>query len=240
MSKARIKELEAKIEELEQLMPLSDVQLKEMELLRIELIRESKIDELLECHYKIKTQALSITKDKNNADDLAQKTYEKALNNLDKYVLGSNACGWLTTMLHRLLIDGTRKKSTKVTDLYGDWTETQLGTKYSSEDKVIRDETQNKLSAIFEEAIKKLPDRLRDVFLCYYVKEMDKKDIGLQLSISMNEVKCRIDQSLDYLKFGILKKDYEQELQDLQIGLSIEDESERYNNSLFPSYFGRE
>ena len=199
-----------------------------------------KKEELTACYTKLYSMLFSLTKCPHKAQDLIQDAYEKAYNNLEKYTEGSNACGWLFNMAKNLFIDGTRKKSTKVTDLYGDWTETQLGTEYSSEDRVIRDETQSKLSVIFEEAIQKLPDRLRDIFICYYVKEMDKKDIGLQLSISMNEVKCRIDQSLDYLKFGILKKDYEQDLQDLQIGLSIEDESERHIDSLFPSYFGRE
>lgn len=192
--------------------------------------KDEKIKEILECHDKLKAQMLSITKDKNDADELLQKTYEKALNNLDKYTLGSNACGWMFNMAKNLLIDGTRKKSKKVTDLYGDWTETQIGTEYSTEDKHIQTEYKQQIKAMFDSAINELPDKLRDVFKLHYYKGMDAVDISLQIKVAVNEVKCRIVQSIDYLKYGILKDKYKVELEELNCKI---DENKRYCIGLF-------
>lgn len=193
--------------------------------------KDEKVKEILECHDKLKAQMLSITKDKNDADELLQKTYEKALNNLDKYTLGSNACGWMFNMAKNLLIDGTRKKSKKVTDLYGDWTETQIGTEYSTEDKHIQTEHKERIKAMFDSAVDELPDKLRDVFKLHYYKGMEAVDISLQIKVAVNEVKCRIVQSIDYLKFGILKDKYKEELKELNY--KIDDENKRYCIGLF-------
>ena len=53
--------------------------------------------------------AMSKTFNKDNAFDLIQNTYLKAIENQDKFD-GSNIDAWTVTILKNLFIDSTRKK----------------------------------------------------------------------------------------------------------------------------------
>lgn len=58
----------------------------------------------------LKQLALKLTKHLEDAEDLMQETYFKALKNQDKYAQGTNFKGWLYTIMRNTFINNYRKK----------------------------------------------------------------------------------------------------------------------------------
>ncbi len=54
--------------------------------------------------------AISLTRDKESANDLYQETMYKALSNIDKYQMGTNLRSWLYTIMRNIFINDYRKK----------------------------------------------------------------------------------------------------------------------------------
>jgi RNA polymerase sigma-70 factor (ECF subfamily) len=54
--------------------------------------------------------ALRLCRDRADADDLLQDTFERALRRWDRFEKGSNARAWLTTIMYHLFIDRCRKQ----------------------------------------------------------------------------------------------------------------------------------
>jgi len=59
--------------------------------------------------------ALKLTKHLEDAEDLMQDTYFKALKNKDKYTPGTNLKGWLYTIMKNTFINNYRKKKVQNT-----------------------------------------------------------------------------------------------------------------------------
>jgi len=70
----------------------------------------------------LKPFAVTLTKDRDKADDLYQETLYKALANHDKYQKGTNIQAWLYTIMRNIFINDYRKmsKQKKVMDISGD------------------------------------------------------------------------------------------------------------------------
>jgi RNA polymerase sigma-70 factor (ECF subfamily) len=54
--------------------------------------------------------AMKLTKRRDDADDLLQDTYYKALKNKDKFATGTNLKGWLYTIMKNTFINNYRRK----------------------------------------------------------------------------------------------------------------------------------
>ncbi len=67
--------------------------------------------------------AIKFTKDREEASDLTQDTFLKALSNREKYRPGTNIKGWLYTIMKNTFINQYRKKKSRNT--YSDDTENQ-------------------------------------------------------------------------------------------------------------------
>ena len=63
----------------------------------------------------LKQLALKLTKHLDDAEDLIQDTYFKALKNQDKYEQGTNLKGWLYTIMRNTFINNYRKKKVQNT-----------------------------------------------------------------------------------------------------------------------------
>ncbi len=62
-----------------------------------------------EHHQFLKQLALKLTKRMDDADDLIQETFYKAIKNQDKYRKGTNLKGWLYTIMKNTFINNYRK-----------------------------------------------------------------------------------------------------------------------------------
>lgn len=71
---------------------------------------------LINDHYQfLRTLALKLTKRIDDAEDLIQDTYYKAIKNQDKYKRGTNLKGWLYTIMKNTFINNYRKKKNQNT-----------------------------------------------------------------------------------------------------------------------------
>ena len=68
--------------------------------------------------------AMKLTKRRDDADDLLQDTYYKALKNKDKFATGTNLKGWLYTIMKNTFINNYRRK--KQQNTFVDETEGQF------------------------------------------------------------------------------------------------------------------
>lgn len=67
--------------------------------------------------------AMKLTKQRDDAEDLIQDTYYKALKNKDKFTAGTNLKGWLYTIMKNTFINNYRRK--KQQNTFVDETESQ-------------------------------------------------------------------------------------------------------------------
>ena len=115
---------------------------------------------------KLMNIAMSKTFNKDNAFDLIQNTYLKAIENQDKFD-GSNIDAWTVTILKNLFIDSTRKKTE---ELMGD----------DLPDTTANDDTE---SIIIENELEEERDR------CMKTLSNDERDvIALHQSSSYDEI----------------------------------------------------
>ncbi|KAB2814466.1 RNA polymerase sigma factor [Phaeocystidibacter luteus] len=68
-----------------------------------------------EHHQFLKQLALKLTKRLDDAEDLIQETFYKAIKNQDKYRNGTNLKGWLYTIMKNTFINNYRKKKNQNT-----------------------------------------------------------------------------------------------------------------------------
>ncbi len=59
--------------------------------------------------------ALNLTRDRDDALDLVQETYVRALSNQDKFHEGTNLKAWLLTIMKNIFINNYRKASRQQT-----------------------------------------------------------------------------------------------------------------------------
>ena len=136
----------------------------------------------------LKPYAISLTKDKEDADDLFQDTIVRALSNKDKYRIGTNIKAWLYTIMRNIFINNYRKnkKFTKVanednSDAYV-YTYNHTAPNYGWNNMRMK-EIQN--------AMDKLPNSFRQSFEMYYMG-YKYQEISSLLNEPLGTVKSRI------------------------------------------------
>jgi len=71
----------------------------------------AEFGQLIDREYEFLNQlAMKLTKQKDDAEDLIQDTYYKALKNKDKFATGTNLKGWLYTIMKNTFINNYRRK----------------------------------------------------------------------------------------------------------------------------------
>jgi RNA polymerase sigma-70 factor (ECF subfamily) len=75
---------------------------------------------------QLKSFAISLCRDRDLANDLAQQTFLRAYTNLDKFKPGSNMVGWLSTILRNEYYSDYRKRRREVEDVDGIYAETLM------------------------------------------------------------------------------------------------------------------
>jgi RNA polymerase sigma-70 factor (ECF subfamily) len=84
----------------------------------------AEFGQLIDREYDFLNQlAFKLTRQKDDAEDLIQDTFYKALKNKDKFSTGTNLKGWLYTIMKNTFINNYRKKSNRNT--FFDDTESQ-------------------------------------------------------------------------------------------------------------------
>jgi RNA polymerase sigma-70 factor (ECF subfamily) len=152
--------------------------------------------ELVERHYNscIKL-ALSILRDKSDAEDEVQNACWKAFEHLKQFNREAKFSTWLTRIVVNQCLMRIRKaKRAKM--LYMD--DTQLGDEVVTLE--LRDETptpeeqlsQREISGVLQHEINRIPPLLRNVFLLRDVQQVGMPEVAEQLGISIAAAKSRL------------------------------------------------
>ncbi len=132
--------------------------------------------------------AYSLTANRDDADDLLQETYLKALTNRDKFVKEDNLKAWLFTIMKNTFINSYRRnmKANTIIDGSKDLYYMNLTKESGFADPISMTNTKD-----IEKAIASLEDEYKIPFTMH-IKGYKYKEIADKLNISIGTVKSRI------------------------------------------------
>ena len=136
----------------------------------------------------LKYFAISLTSNYNDADDLLQDTFLKALTNKDKFDPATNMKAWMYTIMKNTFINRYRKESKMKTIV--DTTEDLYYLNNSKKANGISPESSYNHSEL-EKVVNNLEDEHRIPFQLHF-QGFKYKEIAAQLNLSIGTVKSRI------------------------------------------------
>lgn len=136
--------------------------------------------------------ALRLTGSEPDADDLVQEALLRAYRAWDQYQTGTNARGWLLTILRHVFINDYRRKKRQGQTVDVDAIEPHTVFPQVQEadpegrffDRIVDDTVW--------EAIDRLPDEFREALILSDVEQMKYQEIGKVLGIPVGTVKSRL------------------------------------------------
>ena len=138
----------------------------------------------------------------NEAEDLLQETLVKVWRNLPQYNHRRKFAGWLFGIARNVAIDGLRKKKIRQMVTYTD----DLPEYSNSDDASAAIEAQEMQSA-FMQALSKLPENQRQVFLLRQHSEMTFKEIAAETGQPLNTILAHMHYAVTKLKKAIREND---------------------------------
>lgn len=132
--------------------------------------------------------AMKLTKDIDDAKDLIQETFFKAIKNKDKYKEGTNIKGWLYTIMKNTFINQYRKK--KFQNTFIDDTDNKFFISYSSRDKVVQSDKNLDMEYLMKR-IEDIDKVYLETFMMYY-NGYKYEEIAEIMNIPLGTVKSRI------------------------------------------------
>lgn len=154
--------------------------------------------------------AMSIINDDAEVEDVMQVAYIKAYENLGKFEFKSGFSTWLTRILINESLLHLRKRKQSLT-INNDFDENKINQLPSGEAQTPLMQVMNvELKAALEEAIRKLPEKYRSVFVMRELEGMNVAETKECLNLSEVNVKVRLNRAKAMLQDS-LKSFYRQE-----------------------------
>lgn len=138
-----------------------------------------------------------LTCDSQEADDLYQDTFTKAIEIREKMDYNNNPKSYLLSIALRIWRNRKRKYAwrKRIADIRPteELQDTQIpeSTETSVEEQVLSRENEN----LVKVAVDKLPEKLRIVVLLFYMEELTTKEIAIMLKIPAGTVLSRLHQA---------------------------------------------
>jgi RNA polymerase sigma-70 factor (ECF subfamily) len=147
--------------------------------------------------------ARRIFRDENDAQDLIQDTYERAVRAFAQFRPGTNLRAWVYTIMVRRSQDLFRARRARP---HTDFDPDQLASPEASIEAQEAQECQwSQVSdQQFQEAVAELPKRFRQVFELHAVNHLPYQDIALRLDIPINTVASRLKRAREKLRKKLL------------------------------------
>jgi RNA polymerase sigma-70 factor, ECF subfamily len=145
--------------------------------------------------------AMSLTRNKAEAEDLVQETYLRAMNAFGRLRPDSNLKSWLFTILRNIRLNQIRGGLDKSSVVEID---EPAGTRQQFEDKSVKDPLFLYLSKVkkadVRAAIEKLPDLYREIIVLREFEELSYEEIAEVLGCPPGTVMSRLSRARDKLK----------------------------------------
>ena len=168
---------------------------------------ESEMNPHMDALYR---NALRLTGNANDADDLLQDTYLRAYRFFHQYQPGTNAKAWLFRIMNTVFLNDYRKKSRQGETVSYDGLEDFYLYNKLSEDGIgnERSETVNPEKSVLEQldiemierAIQALPIEFRDTVALATLEEMSYQEIADLLAIPVGTVRSRLSRGRKLLQ----------------------------------------
>ena len=165
---------------------------------QINLSSEKEIVSLFEEHYVTLCKTVNrIVQDTYISEDIVQDIFFNLWNRKQKIAIKTSLTAYLKKIAINAAIDHLRKnnklKAVKSEDI-SDMVEIQDTAQADTEVNI------SDLSKMINQAINKLPDRCRIIFLLSRHEQMSYKEISVQLDISVKTVENQMTKALRFLK----------------------------------------
>ena len=157
------------------------------------MLSSIKFDYLIK-QYKnrIFNYAVFMMKNRMDAEDIAQEVFLRTWQNINNFNFNA-AKSWMMRTTHNLCIDHLRKNKSlnyREIQIEEDYHEDIADLEMESNPEQLADKIISELE--IKEAIEKLPERLKSVFVLYELQEFKYKEISQILDIPLNTVKVNI------------------------------------------------
>jgi RNA polymerase sigma-70 factor (ECF subfamily) len=136
-----------------------------------------------------------LTRNRDEAEDLVQETYLKALKGFSSFELGTNFRAWMYRILRNTFLTSTAGLRATATQSLGDSQNDEgpeLAVEFVTPETVLIERSN---SDLIERAIDELPVHSREVLLLCEVQEMSYQEIAETLSVPIGTVMSRLSRA---------------------------------------------
>jgi len=145
-----------------------------------------------------------LTQNREEAEDLVQETYGKALKGFRSFQPGTNFRAWIFRILRNtFLTSRTGLKSKMTVSLDSEEGESVLPATAETPESLLIERSQQQM---VQQAIEELPLIFREVVLLCDVEEMSYQEIAETISIPIGTVMSRLARARNALRLGLSKK----------------------------------
>jgi len=163
-----------------------------------------------------------LTRNRDEAEDLVQETYAKALKGFSSFQLGTNFRAWMYRILRNtFLTSRTGLKATMTVALDTEEDEPELALERKTPETILIEHSNWQL---VRSAIDQLPVHFREILLLCEVEEMSYQEIAETLSIPIGTVMSRLSRARKTLG-GRLRQELQKERND---GLRVLEDTTRH------------
>ena len=139
-----------------------------------------------------------LTRNPEEAEDLVQETYAKALKGFSSFRLGTNFRAWMFRILRNtFLTSRTGLKATMTLSLDSEEEESELAAEVDTPERILVERSNRQL---MQSAIDELPAHFREVLLLCDLEEMSYREIAETLSIPIGTVMSRLSRARKTLR----------------------------------------
>ena len=139
-----------------------------------------------------------LTQDRDEAEDLVQETFAKALRGFSSFQVGTNFRAWMFRILRNtFLTSRTGLKATATVPLETEEGAPELAIENETPETILMDRLSDEL---LQNAVDELPVHFREVLLLCEVEEMSYQEIAETLTIPMGTVMSRLSRARKLLR----------------------------------------
>jgi RNA polymerase sigma-70 factor (ECF subfamily) len=147
-----------------------------------------------------------LTRNRDEAEDLVQETYFKALRGFSSFELGTNFRAWMYRILRNTFLTSNAGLKATTTLPLGDPEEEEgpeLAVEFVTPETILIDRSN---SDLIEREINELPVHFREVLLLCEVEEMSYQEIAETLSVPIGTVMSRLSRARNRLRDGLRQR----------------------------------
>jgi len=139
-----------------------------------------------------------LTRNREEAEDLVQETYAKALKGFSAFQLGTNFRAWMYRILRNtFLTSRTGLKATMTVPFDSEDDQSDLAVEPDTPETILMERSSNQL---VQNAIAELPVPFREILLLCDVEEMSYREIAETLSVPIGTVMSRLSRARKMLR----------------------------------------